>query len=100
MRNRLAHEEQGFGVFDGLRGAAYHHHVPLFEHSVLPGVASDDPITAHGTDRGPRAVSSAILRPTAQACGGRMTLWSSSRKAWLSSRWGASAARKYWRNML
>jgi len=45
--------------------------------------------------REPRAASSAMLRPTAQACGGKMTLCSSSRNAWLSSRCGASAARKY-----
>src|SRR6202044_1510164 len=56
--------------------------------------------TALTEARDPRAFNSAMLRPTAQAWGGRMTLCNSSRKAWLESRGRASADGKYWRSML
>ena len=74
-------------MFDRLGCAADDHDVAFLLSRVLRGLAPDDAVrrTALTDAAEPRAARSAMLLPTAQACGGRITLCSSSRKAWLSS---------------
>ena len=63
-------------MLDGLGRAANHDDVAFLENRVRGRVAADDAVAPHGADRGLRAAAtrSAMLLPTAQACGGSTTL--------------------------